>query len=445
MYFVYSFLMVICGAFLIPVLCLRAWRHRRSPEGLRERLGRLPDSLRSDGRPTIWFHSCSVGETLSVQPLAHALHRRFPEIRFVFSTITLTGQAIARQRFAKYGEGNTFYFPIDLASIANGVIDWIRPVMLVIADTEIWANVTRQMCRRGMPVVLVNGRISAASFRYYRWLRPVLGPVFQSYSILMMKSEEDAERIRRMGAPADRVLVTGNIKYDRDLVEKEIAEAQAHALQEALGLHSGAGPLIVAGSTHPGEEQTLLEVLRRIRGTPGLGKTRLLVAPRHPERFDSVTALVERAGFGVRRRSNNAGPVQDAEVLILDTLGELATAYRFATVVFVGGTLAHHGGQSIIEPALYAKPIVIGPSMENIPQIIDEFRSRRSIRQITAREEDGNSQVRQLTETFVRLLRDPAACEALGKAAYSVFEGNRGAARLTFERMAALYEEVRAR
>jgi len=444
MYLLYSILMMVWGVFLLPILLAKAWRYRKYPPGVRQRFGRLPESLRFDGRPTIWFHSCSVGETLSAQPLVHVLHQRFPDARFVFSTITNTGQLIARQRFAKYGEGNSFYFPIDLASVANRVLDWIRPSMMVIIDTEIWPNVLHQASRRDIPVILVNGRISAASFRYYRWARPVLRRVFQNYKVLMMKSEEDAERIRYMGASPDRIMVTGNIKYDRELVEKDITEAQAQELQQAFSLHSDNGSLIVAGSTHSGEEQTLLEVLSKVRQAPGLEQTRLLVAPRHPERFEAVAALASRSGFSVKRRSNGAGPAPGAEVLILDTLGELATAYRFATVVFVGGTLIHHGGQSIMEPALYAKPIVIGPSMENFPQDIDEFRARNGVKQICAEEEDRNSQVQQLTEAFVQLLRDPAAREVLGKAAYSVFEGNRGAAQRTVEKIAAIYEEVRA-
>jgi 3-deoxy-D-manno-octulosonic-acid transferase len=443
MYFLYSVLMVGWGIILIPVFFYKAWRYQKYLPGLRQRMGKLPDSLRSDGRPTIWFHSCSVGETLSVQPLVHALHQKLPEARFVFSTITNTGQVIARQRFIKYGEGNSFYFPIDLASIANRVLDWIRPVMMVIIDTEIWPNVLHQACLRGIPVVLVNGRVSAASFRYYRWARPVLRKILRNYKVLMMKSEEDAERIKYMGALPDKIVITGNIKYDRDLVEKEISEAQARALEEWLGLN--AAHLIVAGSTHPGEEQTLLEALEQIKKTPGLEQTRLLIAPRHPERFDAVAALAARAGFRVKRRSNGTTPAHDAQVLILDTLGELATVYRFATVVFVGGTLIRHGGQSIMEPARYAKPIVIGPSMENFPQIIDAFRSRHGVKQISAGEDDKDAQVQQLAEAFARLLQDPAAREVLGKAAYSVLEDNRGAAQRTVDKIVAIYQESAAR
>ena len=445
MYFFYGFLMTLYGMGLVVVLYARAWRRRRSPEGIRERLGHLSETLRSNGQPTIWFHSCSVGETLSVLPLAHALRERFPEARLVFSTTTHSGQAIARERFAKFGNGNTFYFPIDTATISRRVLDWIRPAVFVIIDTEIWPNITHQAFQRGIPVILVNGRISADSFRLYRWIRPVLRRVFQNYQVLLMSSEEDAHRVLQLGAPADRVVAFGNIKYDRNLVEQEVNEAQARALRESFGFEHDGGELIVAGSTHPGEEQILFEVLRRLRATPRLEQTRLLVAPRHPDRFDAVADLAARYGFAVRRRSSGATETGAADVLLLDTIGELATAYRFAAVAFVGGTLVRHGGHSIMEPAVYAKPIVIGPSIENFPQIFRELQSRHGIRQIRSGEEDKTGQIEQLTETIARLLLSPQEREAQGKAAYSVFEENRGTAQRTVERIAALYEAAIAR
>jgi 3-deoxy-D-manno-octulosonic-acid transferase len=443
MYLLYSILMVSWGILLIPIFLYKAWRHHKYLPGLRQRLGRLPENLRSRGTPTIWFHCCSVGETLSVQPLAHLFHQRFPQARFVFSTVTSTGQSIARQRFSIYGEANTFFFPIDLASVAKRVLDFIRPAMIIIIDTEIWPNVVHQAWRRSIPVVLVNGRISAASFRYYRWARPVLRRVFRNYRILLMKSDEDARRILQMGAPPDKVLVTGNLKYDLDLVKRDATAAAAGSLDEALGPEAIDAPLIVAGSTHPGEEDILLEVLGRVRNVPGLEHTRLLLAPRHPERFDEVAGLVERAGYAVQRRTRENAEVR-APVLLLDTMGELAAAYRFATIAFVGGTLVRRGGHSILEPALYAKPIVIGPSTENFSQVVEEFLQQEAVRQITATEENRSAQVGQLSDAITGLLQDRAACAALGRAACSVLENNSGATHRTMEKIAEIYEETDA-
>ena len=427
---------------MAPYFLYRAWKHQKYLPALRQRLGHLPKTLEFDGRPTIWIHSCSVGETLSVQPLAQALHERFPEARLVFSTITKTGQAIAQERFAKYGSGNSFYFPIDLACIANKVLDTLQPSLLITIETEIWPNVLHEAKKRGIPVVMVNGRISAESFQYYHWVQPLMGSVFQNYKLLLMKAREDADRLQRMGAPPSRIKVSGSIKYDRNLAaEKEVAAKQAAALDAALALTSTDAPLIVAGSTHEDEEATLLEVLRRLRQTPGLEGTRLLLVPRHPERFAAVAQLAERAGFTVKRRSDPAPGDLSAAVLVLDTLGELGTAYSFATIAFVGGTLIPHGGQSIMEPALYAKPIVAGPSMLNFPQIIDDFRERGGIAQISADETNKDAQKSQLTEAFTRLLLDAAARDAMGRAAYSVFEGSQGATAFTVDHIAAIFEE----
>jgi 3-deoxy-D-manno-octulosonic-acid transferase len=441
MYLLYSILLVVWGILLLPAFLYKAWRQHKPLPGLSQRLGRLPDSLRFDGRTTIWFHSCSVGETLSLQPLVRDLHERFPEARLLFSTVTKTGQQVAAQCFAPYGDGNIFYFPVDLAAVVKRVLNWIRPALMVIIDTEIWPNILHQTHNRGIPVVLANGRISAASFRYYRWARPVLGRVFQNYRVLMMQSEQDARRIAEMGAPAEKILVTGNIKFDRDLVE-ESGEALARSLQEKFGLGQSNAPLIVAGSTHSGEEQMLLEVFQRIRSIPALEQTRLLLAPRHPERFDAVAQLAARRGFRVVRRTDRSGPSMDAPVLVLDTMGELSAVYRFATIVFIGGTLVCHGGHSLMEPALYSKAIVTGPSMENFRQAFDEFRAHGGVRPISAGEKEPEQQVRQLLDVFRRLLQNEGERQALGKAAFSVLEKNRGAARRAVERIAAIFEEA---
>jgi 3-deoxy-D-manno-octulosonic-acid transferase len=442
MYLLYSILLVIWGLLLIPVFLYRALKHHKYIPGISQRLGRLPESTRFDGRKTIWFHSCSVGETLSLQPLAHALHERFPEARFLFSTVTKTGQQVAIQRFAAYGEGNTFYFPIDLATVTKRVLSWIQPAMLVIVDTEIWPNILHQAHRRGISAVLVNGRISAASFRYYRWARRPLSRVFGHYRILMMQSDEDAVRISQMGAPKGKIVVTGNIKFDKDPVEKEAVDAAARKLGEEFGLEKIAAPLIVAGSTHEGEEQILLQVFQQIRCIPDLQHTRLLLAPRHPERFDSVAQLVTRSGFSVQRRSDNTGSGPGSPVLLLDSLGELAAAYRFGTIVFVGGTLVRRGGHSIVEPAMYSRAIVTGPFMDNFRQISEEFRAHNGIRQIRAKEENRGMQIQQLLDVFRQLLQNEGDRNALGAAAHSILERNRGAAHRTSQMLASIFEEA---
>jgi 3-deoxy-D-manno-octulosonic-acid transferase len=413
----YSFLFTIWVLAMSPYFLYNAWRHKKYLPALRQRLGFLPSALKSDGRPTFWIHACSVGEMLSVQPIAQGLLELYPDARLVFSAITKGGYAIAKDRFANYG-GNVFYFPIDLAGIAHKVLDTIQPTMMITVDTEIWPNVLRETRRRGVPIVMINGRISAKSFRWYRHLQPLLAHVLENYRYLLMKSDEDAERIQRMGARPSRIHVTGNIKYDR--------------LAAEIG-------------THDDEEATLLQVLSNIHAVPELANTRLLIAPRHPERFGPVAALVRRSGFRLRRRSCPEGGDPDPQVLLLDTIGELGTTYQFATLVFIGGTLIPHGGQSIMEPAAYGKPVVAGPSMKNFPGIIDDFLAARAVVQIPESDDNKPGQVASLTKAMIRLLGDTCERERMGDAALAIFKENRGATQRTLDKIAEIYAEVTTR
>ena len=260
MYFLYSLLLVAWGVLLLPFFLYRSRRRGRRLEGIAERFGRLPASVGPSDKGVIWFHSCSVGETLSLEPLVQALRARLPGAAHVFSTVTPTGRRVAADRF---GAGGVFYFPVDFAFVVRRVLDRIQPAAIVIIDTEIWPNLLHAAKRRGIPVVLVNGRISPSSFPWYRRARPLFRHVLWNYEALLMQSPADAERILAMGAPRDRVRVTGNLKFDREVPDS----ALLHDFEKDF--LAGAGPLIVAGSTHPGEEAQLLATLAALRGTPG--------------------------------------------------------------------------------------------------------------------------------------------------------------------------------
>lgn len=437
MYLLYSLMLIFWGLLLLPLFFYKALRHHKYLPGMGQRFGHLPDALKPDGQSIIWFHSCSVGETLSLQPLVSILRQRLPKVRFVFSTITKTGQEVAVKQF---GIENTFYFPIDFSFVIRRVFQRLQPKLIVIIDTEIWPNLIHQASRSNIPVIMANGRISPASFRYYRWARPALRKVFKNYELLMMQSAEDAARITQIGAPEEKVSIPGNLKFDRDLIRKDDERSLWHDLKDNFGLGQTNDLLIVAGSTHPGEEQILLEALRNIRSTPNLEHTRLLLAPRHPERFNEVEDLAAQAGFPVRRRSQRMNLNQDTPILLLDTLGELAEVYHFATLVFVGGTMVQHGGHSILEPAASSKPIVIGPSMSNFQSICNEFRAHEAVWQITAGEGNPDLQKKQLLEVMLRLLQNPEEREALGNAAFSILEKNRGAAQRISDRITSVFE-----
>jgi 3-deoxy-D-manno-octulosonic-acid transferase len=437
MYLLYSFMLIFWGLLLLPFFLYKAWRYHKYLPGMGQRFGHLPDVLKSDGQGVIWFHSCSVGETISLQPLVNILRQRLPEVRFVFSTITKTGQEVAVKQF---GADNTFYFPIDFAFVIRRVFQWLHPTLIVIIDTEIWPNLIHQAHRCNIPIIMANGRISPASFRYYRWARPALRKVFSQYESLMMQSAEDATRITQIGAPEEKVVIPGNLKFDKNPIQRDDERSLQNDLIANFGLGTNNDLLIVAGSTHPGEEQILLEVLRNIRNTPNLGGTRLLLAPRHPERFNEVEELAAQAGFSVHRRSQRMDLNQDSPLLLLDTLGELAEVYHFATLVFVGGTLVNHGGHSILEPAASSKPIVIGPSMENFQSICDEFLAHKAVRQITAREDNSDLQKKQLLEVILHLLQNSEERESLGNEAFTILEKNRGAALRISDRIAFVFE-----
>jgi 3-deoxy-D-manno-octulosonic-acid transferase len=429
MYLLYGMLLVIWGLALLPVFLYKAMRQGKRLPGMRQRVGRLPEHLRSDPdahRDVVWFHSCSVGETLSLEPLTRKMRRRLPEARFLFSTVTKTGHEIAVRSF---GAENVFYFPIDFAFVIRRVLDFIQPSMIVIIDTEIWPNLLRHARSRGIPVALANGRISSNSFRYYRWARPALRRVFKNYAALMMQSEEDARRIAALGAPLEIISTPGNMKFDRGFLQNGREELRRDLAEKFIrDIDAGGAPLIVAGSTHPGEESILVEVLRELRRAPEFAKTRLCLAPRHPERFDEAAGIAETADFTLRRRSQPYDENKTAQALLLDTLGELTEIYYFADIVFVGGTLIRHGGHSILEPAAFSKAVVVGPSMENFRAIRDEFIARGALRQITATEDDRALQKKQLLEIFRELLQNAEERETLGRAAFAVIESNRGSA-----------------
>lgn len=432
MYFVYSLLLGIYAALMVPVLLYRAVFKKKPFPGFRERFGRLPHALKNDGRQTLWLHACSVGEALSLQPLIEELIARYPEARIVISTITAGGQAVAREKYAKYVGDGVFYFPVDLPNVVRKVFDTIQPSILVVVDTEIWPNVLRRANQLGIPAVLVNGRISAKSFRTYRHLTPFLAPVLSCFHLLLMKDQVDVDRIVKMGASPSRVRLTGNMKYD--VSAKAITADQRNALDTALGITATPGPVIVAGSTHEGEEDALFAALAEIRKREDLSETRLLLAPRHIERAGSVAGLAERCGFTVTRRSA-ATPVPGADILLLDTLGELATAYWFADVAFVGGTLVPVGGHSIMEPALFGKPTVVGPRMQNFGNLAADFVEEGALAQTTL-DATAPGCATELADALAKLLADGAARAAMGSAARSLFERSQGATKLTADAIA---------
>jgi len=381
-------------------------------EGLLKRLGRVKAGLRG-GRPVIWLHAVSVGEVLAVSRLVGELDRAFPGHRLVISTTTRTGQELARQRF---GAERVFYCPLDLPWAVRAYLNALQPKLLILAETEFWPNLLSGCFRRKIPVAVVNARISDRSWPRYRMLRGLWRVFLGRIERVLAQSETDAERLVAIGCRAARVTVGGNLKFDVRAAEE--AEATRELRERAQGLR-----LVVAGSTLEGEEAALLQAWPRLlEADPKLA---MVLAPRHPERFAAVAGLLERSGVTWSRRSDwrlkaegSPGGLRAGQIVLLDTIGELASVYSLAAVAFVGGSVVPAGGHNPLEPAQFGVAIVMGPHYANFRSITEDLLAHDALR-IAAEGE--------LAGALTGLLGDTAAAEAMGARARQVFETQAGA------------------
>ena len=419
MYFLYSMMLAVALGLLAPWFFLSGWRHNKYLHSLGERLGSVPARVRQPEAGAIWVHAVSVGEALAVEPLVEELRRRFPQRKVLVSTTTRTGQELARLRF---GEEAVFYFPLDFAFACRRVLEALQPSLVVIAETEIWPNFLREAHRAGVRVVFVNGRLSDSSFKGYRRLRALLRRVLNTVDLFLMQSEEDVRRMREIGAPTERVQVGGNLKFDLP------APPPSKFLAELERAAQGA-PVVVAGSTLAGEEKLVLDAMRAAAEVKGK-RAVLVLAPRHPERFEEVARLLEKRGSKFLRRNQLSRADSRPEVVLLDTLGELAGAYAAATVAFVGGSLVKGGGHNPIEPALWGKPVLFGPSMENFRSIAENLLEAGAAFRVISPEAFG--------VLLATLLSDREACGRAGAAGRDLVERERGATLRCAERIEAL-------
>src|SRR5436190_7457555 len=428
-YLLYSVLIVTFFLVMSPYLAWQAVRHRKYIGSLRQRLGYLPISFNLDGEESIWIHAVSVGEVLTARALLPQLKERYPRLRLFLSTTTMTGQQIARNSLQYVDE--VFYFPFDLGFVVNRTLALVKPRMFIMMETEIWPNLLRACRRAGVKTMLVNGRISARSYPRYRIARSFFRHVLRHIDRFCMQSEESARRIVDIGAERDRVVVTGSLKFDS--LEIPGTPAVDRGRNRVLRYFRVAPdrPVLIAASTVRSEEEPVLEAFQRIRAT--MTNALLIIAPRKPERFDDVEKLARRAGWNVARRTElrvDADPRHD--VVILDTIGELAQLYQIATVVFVGGSLADMGGHNILEPAVFGKPIVFGPYMQNFAEISRTFLDNAAAVQVHSN--------RELESALLELLGDPVRRARLGAAARALVEANRGARAKTLAAIAQVLD-----
>jgi 3-deoxy-D-manno-octulosonic-acid transferase len=427
MYLVYSLLTLVVFIVASPYFLYQALRYQKYTGSLHQRLGYLPISFNMDGEESIWIHAVSVGEALTARALASDLKARYPRLRLFLSTTTIAGQQVARRNLQHVDA--VFYFPFDWTFIVRRTLDLVKPRLFIMMETEIWPNLLRECRRRGIKTLMINGRISSRSYPRYRLIRAFFSRVLGDVDRFCMQSEESARRIIDLGADASRVTMTGSLKFD----SLEIPTPSPHGKPRERVLRffrfAPTRTVIVAGSTMRGEEAAVLRALERVKATTP--NAIAVLAPRQPERFGEVDRLARDMGFATMKRSElpiDAEP--RADVIVLDSMGELAQLYQLATAVFVGGSLVNHGGHNILEPAIFGKPIVFGPHMQNFREIADAFLANDAAVQVQSD--------RELEDALSALVTDPVRRAALGAAARALVEANRGAKKKTLAVIATL-------
>ena len=418
---VYNLLLAVGSVLLLPYFLWKGLRTGKYRSSFSERWSGPPQTLNAEARSSVWIHAVSVGEALTARTLLAPLRQALPELRFFVSTTTLTGNAVAQKSLP--GIDGLFFAPFDLPGSVRAALERVRPRLLVIMETEIWPNLIHEAHSRGVKIAIANGRISPRSYPRYRWIRSWLRPVLGEIDLFLMQGESHRRRILELGAPRERVSVPGNLKYDA------VRDAEASGEAAAIVASRPERPLLIAGSTAPGEEALVFRALVQVRASAG--DVGLVIAPRHPERFDEVEALAKSAGLRCARRSRlEAGGWREEEVLLLDTIGELASIYALGRVVFVGGSLVPFGGHNILEAAAAGRAVVVGPHMENFQEIADEFEAARALVRVRSAGE--------LAEATLSLLADASRRDDLGARGREILLRNRGAAGRSAAALAAL-------
>lgn len=419
-YLLYDLILCLSALFLVPYYLLRGIRYGKTRRGIRERLGSYRKGFCHElhGRLVIWVHAVSVGETRAVAPLIKALRQRYPDAVLLLSHVTETGREVA---LTVPEADHCIFFPFDLSWVVRRVLRRINPSVVILMETEIWPNFVRAAHQQGVPVILVNGRISDRSLPRYHMARRLLKPVLAQVTTFCMQTAQDARRIRLLGAIPEQIMVSGNLKFD--MPEPKVAATSRAQLLHDFQLPEGC-LVWVAGSTHPGEERLVAEVYQQLRSIhPQLF---LVLVPRRPERARQVGEELAKLNLRHVLRTaleGNSQPLQAGEVLLVDTVGEMLTFYAMADIVFVGGSLVPVGGHNILEASLLNKPVVYGPCMQNFKEIAGLIRKAQGGLGVADRD-DLYHQVRLLIE-------NPAERHRLGENGYNLLLQNRGATERT--------------
>jgi 3-deoxy-D-manno-octulosonic-acid transferase len=429
---IYSLLLGLVLVVGAPYWLVRMATSGRYRAGLRGRLGWLPAGLRDAvaGRDVVWVHAVSVGEVVAATQLIRELKARLPGWVVAVSTTTETGQRLARKRL---GDCPVFYLPLDFRFAVRRYLKVLRPKMMVLMESELWPRLVLECAESGVPVVVVNARVSDRSFPRYMRLRGLWRPVLAKVSLFLAQSGETAERLVKIGVAAERVRVTGNLKYD-------VRVSESSALTERLRERLAVGAkVVVCGSTLEGEERMLLKAWAGVVASePGAV---MVLAPRHPDRFEVVAEMVAAGGFALQKASElrlqeSVKAVEGGSIFLLDTIGDLAGVYGLGAVAFVGGSLVGKGGHNPLEPAQFGVPVVMGESYENFREIVEAMRAGDAIRIVSSE---------RVGDALVEMLRDEDGVRRLGERGRGVFEAQAGATARTVEALVKLVEETAGR
>jgi 3-deoxy-D-manno-octulosonic-acid transferase len=425
-YAVYSVLLGLCFLVVIPLYFIRLRLMKHEGMHLRERLGgRLP-RRKSDG-PLVWFHAVSVGEVLSLQSFIPELRKARPECEIALSALTNTGHRMAAEKLGAIDY--LFFIPFDFAFAVRKVFRRLKPDLLVLAESEFWPRLLRESRRSGCPVLVINGRVSDRSFRRMRRFGLVIRPVLNNVSRFLVQTDIDRGRLEAAGVPAERIAVAGNLKCETRL--PDFGEDEVRTARSELGLEPEA-KVLIAGSVHRGEDGPLIRAFREAREERP--EVKLILAPRHPEQFSDIEKEFAQVGFVVRRRTarDASGPWN---VFILDTIGELTRFYALADAAFIGGSLIPWGGQNLLEPAYYGKPVFFGPHMKNFASLAETFVAGGGAKMVSTPEE--------LRSMF--LFGDPVALAKMGERSLEILRSLQGATPKTLIAIGGLLDEKKDR
>jgi 3-deoxy-D-manno-octulosonic-acid transferase len=421
----YAYNLALAGGLIgaLPILASRLVLRGKYRRTFRRRLGLVgPEFMITKNRP-VWFHALSLGEVITAATVIDALLAARPGLPVVLSVATENGLDEARRRFQGREGLQVLVAPMDFPWTVRRLVGTIGPRLFVLVETDAWPNLLDRLRRRGVPLVLVNGRLSPGSYRLWRRLGGIARRMWGRFDLCLMQSAIDADRVRGLGLDPRKTMTVGNVKYDRAWPEA----VDPAALRGDLGLPADV-PVVVAGSTHHGEERIVLDAFLELRRR--LPRVRLILAPRQPERFDEAAGLVAKAGLSLARRSAGG---READVILLDTMGELARVYAVADAAFVGGSLAYErgvGGHNLLEPAVFGAPVLFGPNMKNFPEMRREFLQAKAGLEVT--------DAPGLAGALERLLTEPDFRAAVGRAAAAVAARHRGATALTVTRLLEL-------